>query len=747
MRTIPLAIRATRELGLGAMAAFALYELQRRIGWLRLRTPKKTWDSIRLESLVHDGVPTQPASYSLYRLGIGRFLFFDPQADLSMSLKHSMSGTADALLAEAREILVGEFRLFGGSPIQYGFPPDWHQYPALLSGPDLSGIDMHVHWTALDPDDFSQDIKLLWEPARFGWAYVLGRAYRLSGDKMYAEAFWRLFGSWRVQNPPNKGPHWISAQEVAIRLLALIFSLFVFHPYLAADPARVILLMEAIAAHAERIPPTLLYSRAQGNNHLIVEAAGIYTAGLLFPEMRHSDNWLSEGRKWLISALSQQIFPDGGYVQHSANYQRLALQAALWAIRLGQLNGDRFPHHALAAVGNATNCLGAMMEATTGHVSNFGSNDGAYLFPLTTCDFQDYLPVIQLAHRCLSMGGPFTSGPWDEANFWFGFMRGEAGTEPGENGKMPEIRSVAESEQRENLTNQISYNSESIESAMGENAYPQAGLYFLRGNETWGMFRCSTFNHRPGHSDQLHLELWWRGDNIARDAGTYLYNGLPPWQNGLATAKVHNGGIVDEKEPMSRAGRFLWLDWAQGTILGYQKSGDGVIEYISGEHNGYKRMDLRITRSIIRAGDGLWMVVDHLIGSGQHTLRCGWLLPDIPWEARENALLLDHPHGQVQIQFISPITHWALYRAGNILNGENLTDSAEVLGWYSPTYAIKEPALYFAASTEGTLPLTLTSLWCFADADPDHLVVDWENSARGHSVLSKIRYDQSVLDL
>jgi len=28
---------------------------------------------------------------------------------------------------------------------------------------------------------------------------------------------------------------------------------------------------------------------------------------------------------------------------------------------------------------------------------------------------------------------------------------------------------------------------------------------------------------RPFQSDQLHVDLWWHGLNLARDAGTYLY--------------------------------------------------------------------------------------------------------------------------------------------------------------------------------------------------------------------------------
>jgi hypothetical protein len=747
MRSIPLAVRALRELGLSSVAAYAWYEIQKKSGWLRFRTPLKDWEAFGLETLVCNGVPTDPIAYLLYRLGTGRLFFFNHQADLSASLRRSMSGTEDALLTEADEILEGHFRLFGGPSIDFGSPPDWHTFPAFDLDPCPDDLLMDVHWTELDLDDFPLDIKLLWEPARFGWGYILGRAYRLTGKVKYAEVFWQLFESWREQNPPNLGPHWISAQEVAIRLMALIFSLYVFHPYLTEDPGRIIVLTETIATHAERIPPTLLYSRAQGNNHLIVEAAGLYTAGLLFPEMKQSSRWRFEGRRWLERALSKQIFKDGGYVQHSANYHRLALQAALWAIRLGQLNGDEFPIHILAALRKCTSCLGSMAEPRTGHVPNYGSNDGSDLLPLTTCNHQDYRPIIQLAHRCLAMQEPFRSGPWDEAHFWFGLFEHDTGMREADGRTSSEKRSFSRVEGKIEPAEGNAIPDEWTDYTKMQWSFPQAGLHFLRGVETWGMFRCGSFTQRPGHSDLLHLDLWWKGENIARDAGTYLYNGADPWQNGLATIKVHNTPVVDEKEPMRRAGRFLWLNWAKGEILGYKRSADGVLEYLSGRHDGYRDMDLRLTRSIIRAGDEFWMVVDELFGTGQHTFRCGWLLPDDSWEVEGASILLRGPHGSYRVKFDAPRIQCALYRAGQFLEGEELTDCDQILGWFSPTYAVKEPGLYFMTSIEGTLPLRLISLWCLGDGDPDRLEVIWGDSDSRHSIISRIMYDQKILDL
>jgi hypothetical protein len=84
---------------------------------------------------------------------------------------------------------------------------------------------------------------------------------------------------------------------------------------------------------------------------------------------------------------------------------------------------------------------------------------------------------------------------------------------------------------------------------------------------SWAYLRLAHFKSRPGHADQLHLDLWWRGMNIAMDAGTFSYNNPPPWDNALSTTHVHNTITINGKDQMTRAGQFLWLDWAQAAVV------------------------------------------------------------------------------------------------------------------------------------------------------------------------------------
>ena len=104
---------------------------------------------------------------------------------------------------------------------------------------------------------------------------------------------------------------------------------------------------------------------------------------------------------------------------------------------------------------------------------------------------------------------------------------------------------------------------------------PRLDIFGSGDENSWALIRAGRYTRRPFQADQLHVDLWWQGINLARDAGTYLYNGSPPWNNGFAGTAVHNTVTVDNHDQMRRAGRFLWLDWAQayGPVVFFVRSG------------------------------------------------------------------------------------------------------------------------------------------------------------------------------
>lgn len=665
-----IALKATRQLGLRQLGWYAWYQVGLRTGVYRWRTPIRH---------TYEGPP-------LYHIKL-----FLPLPSRQAYAEILSPTCRQRLLEEANEIVRGQVRLFSGEP-----------RPLRLAVPGRQG---HWSFARLQPDNphdpVESDVKLVWETGRFGWAITLARAFYLTGDENYARLFWSYTEAFAAANPPNQGLQWFSGQEVALRLIALSFALHLLVESRHTTSARLEKLTWYLAAHANRIPATISYARAQNNNHLLSEGAGLYTAAVLLPDHPSAGSWRDEGWHAVQQVLQSQLAEDGAYVQHSTNYHRLVLQLALWVRSLAALNGQPFPEKSLQRLAQGTRWLLNLLDPGSGRAPNLGPNDGAYVLPLCSCPFSDYRPVAECASRVFLGLSLFGRGAWDEMSLWLDADR-----------PVPD-RPVADRPGAARIT-----------LAKFAQAGPDFTLDHPDGN-SWAYLRVAHFTSRPGHADQLHLDLWWNGLNIAQDAGTYLYNAPPPWNNTLSNATVHNTLTVDRRDQMTRAGRFLYLDWAQARLLSHLRAEDGSWESLSAEHSGYTSLGLLHRRQVTAERERRWIVKDEVLpASAQRPpallpVRLHWLLPDWPWELstpqpQTVELRLKSPFGwlTLQVKVEQPdgaIPAIQLVRAGELLHGEGAVRAS--WGWVSPTYAHLVPALSFAIETQGQYPLALTSIW------------------------------------
>ncbi len=567
-------------------------------------------------------------------------------------LQNILRGHESIVIEEAEQIIRGQVSILGGLKQKLTFtqPEElnhWSQHKSV--------------WLA------GKDIKLYWEVGRFAWATTLARAYKLNKDEKYALAFWKYCESFLEKNPTNQGLHWASAQEVALRLINICFCYSIFNESEQNTMSRQALISKAIAAHAERIPPTLIYARAQNNNHLITEALGLYTAAALLPKHPKAKIWRRVGWKWLNKSFQSQINLDGSYIQNSNNYHRLMLQCGLWAKMMADINEDVLPQETLNALAAATKHIQASIDESSGQAPNLGPNDGAYILPLTVLPYKDYRPVIQAAGRAFLGQDLFSKGLWDEMAAWL-------------------------------------VKKESIKKSNVE--VPES--LRLNSQNSWASLRAVKHRSRPGHADQLHVELWWRGLNIAQDPGTYLYNAPPPWQNALSGTDVHNTITLNNKDQMSKVSRFLYLDWAQATLI--EKTDRRIIA----EHDGYQKQGLIHQRILEMLGEDQWQITDTISNTEQKgfSAKLHWLLPDLPCKIEKNTIHLESPFGPMKLQIKSEVdTEISLVRAGELIYGN--TTVLPHRGWVSPTYAIKEPALSFEIHIKAESQLNLSSIWSF----------------------------------
>jgi hypothetical protein len=650
------AINLMRQMGPAWVAGRAGYAARRKLGWLERRCPAQGWAAYEWRKIAPQVAPD--ALRELLCEAGGRF-FVNPDNRLRYQTRLREIVAPDAeqrLNDEIAALKRGEWQLFSSHWRQVGWPVRWHVHPETGAEWPLA------HWSKIT-DLGGSDVKWLWEIGRFAPVYALLRAYWLTGDAAHAETFWQLAEGWREQNPPNRGAHWMCGQEASFRVLAWLCGLFGFLDAPATTDARLVSMMEMLAAHGRRVRGNIGYALAQKNNHSVNEALGLWLLGALFPFLPDAAAWERDGRRFLEREAARQIYPDGAYVQQSINYHRLILQSYAVALRVGELCGRPFSAELKSRYRRAAEWLWQVTDAASGHAPNYGSNDGAALLKLDGADFADMRPTLAAAFWLTDKASVFNDKASQERLLW---LCGEEA-----------LDAPAAPRPQSNLSADT------------------GGYYTIRGAETWAFTRCGVYRDRPAQADMLHADLWWRGHNLVADPGTFSYNSPAPWRNGLAATRVHNCPSADGLDQMERGPRFTWFYWTRGRVMRREA------KLFVGEHDGYRRrLGVAHRRVIWLANEWLWVIADELAGAGEHDLSAQWLFPAAEIVAREgNGFHLRTPAGECRVWFAT-FAPQSVTTAVDIAKGP----PDDTLGWFAPRYLDKVAALGLVVRDRCALP-------------------------------------------
>jgi hypothetical protein len=335
------------------------------------------------------------------------------------------------------------------------------------------------------------------------------------------------------------------------------------------------------------------------------------------------------------------------------------LHVSLLALRLAELAGAPFERDLYDGLRRGADFLFQMMDSQTGRLPQYGNNDGADVLPLSECDFNDYRPVIQAVHYLAHRRRLLPAGPWDEDLIWLFGPDALAGDKP----VPPEPVS---------------------------SAFDLGGYYTLRGSDSWAMIRCHTYRDRPGQCDPLHVDLWWRGQNVFQDCGTYQYYvpGRPDVEHYFKSVAAHNTVTVDGVDPTRHVSRFLSFPWLRARKRHFGQAAEAVWRF-EGEHYGYDRAPWGVLhrRTVIALSDGPWVIVDDLLGGGRHELILRWHMLDAPYEAvGRSCLRLRTPAGDI---FVSVGGHPAEKVCFEVIRGRDEPD--RVQGFAAPYYRERLP--------------------------------------------------------
>lgn len=539
----------------------------------------------------------------------------------------------DALASDAERIRNGELLFFGSQWYLLGKGYDWVTNPATGFRYDVS-----LHWTKIN--DYSRaagDIKYVWEKSRFSFVNTLIRDEAWNG-KAHGEFIFDEIINWIERNPVNQGPNYKCSQEISLRVLNWIRVLYFYSEDPALTPVRWNQIINSIGWQMRHVYENIDFSRiAVRNNHAITETLALYITGLLFPWFSEAALWRRRGKKWFEQEVAYQVYPDGTFLQFSMNYHRVLVQLLTLACGIARVNGESFSDVVYERAYRSLDFLYQCQQEENGMLPNYGANDGALFFPLNSCAFRDYRPQLNALHVELC-GEPLyadRNAAWNEDACWF--------EGPGRKSRF-----------------------NPLQKRQGSITYPVGGYYIIRDAGSFSLIRCGNHKNRPSQADNLHLDIWVKGENILRDAGSYRYNADDETLKYFMGTASHNTVMIDNNDQMLKGARFVWYYWTNCASEPKLKETEDYYEF-EGSISAFRFLDPGVVHTrVVRKtkGKNEWNVIDRLTGKDEHSyMRQLWHVGPSSIE-------------RVKLQSS---------------DGDTLT-AEQIEGWHSALYGMKEPS-------------------------------------------------------
>ena len=431
----------------------------------------------------------------------------------------------------------------------------------------------NISWNNLP--DFGEygDIKLIWEASRFPQIYYFINAYSVTQDEKYAKACLKQITDWIDANPYPLGVNYKCGQEITFRVIAWIIAIDYFRDFLSSKDEKKIVANIYIALL--RVDANIDYAaKAVKNNHSLSEAVGLIIFGLYFKQFEESKKLLKRGIDYLQKECAYQIYPDGSYIQHSFTYQRLALDVLSFVIMLCKKNNYDLSESITKKHKSMIVFLYSFIQ-DNGWLPNYGTNDGANLFPISRKDYRDFRESLDFASLI----------SWGKTLF---FKKNSIG-----------LLFDIQSNEKNLINKQIRFD--------------DGGYYILKDRDIFSFIRCHSYHDRPAQNDMLHLDVWYKGVNIFCDTGSYSYNTDKEFKNNFNGTTGHNTIMINDENQMEQVLNFGWSNWTQSKLLTFDDN------HFVGEHYGYKKkFGVTCRREILKENNKL-TIIDSILNITKDT--------------------------------------------------------------------------------------------------------------------------------
>jgi hypothetical protein len=159
--------------------------------------------------------------------------------------------------------------------------------------------------------------------------------------------------------------------------------------------------------------------------------------------------------------------------------------------------------------------------------------------------------------------------------------------------------------------------------------FSQGGYCVMRSSQCNFVFDCGPLGYLStaahGHADALSFSMSLEGSPIFIDPGTYAYQEGDDWRTYFRSTAAHNTIEIDGQDQSEMLGTFLWGRKARSKILHWSTNPDYDIAIA--EHDGFKHSGVIHRRTIIFSKKDFIIIVDDLLGKGEHKCSQFWHFP------------------------------------------------------------------------------------------------------------------------
>jgi hypothetical protein len=536
----------------------------------------------------------------------GNFFFSSEAIEPIVALmRQRLPGQAERIVQQADRICSHRFDLLGYFDIDYGRPIDWH-LDAVHGKRAPRKAFYKIRY--LDYEEVG-DSKITWELNRHQHLVTLAKAYRLTGDRRFADEALRQWRHWQDENPYPVGINWVSSLEVAFRSLSWLWMF-----YLLQDSPRMpdfrAKLLRGLALHGRHIE-RYLSTYFSPNTHLLGEGVALFFLGVLCPELTAAARWKALGWKIILQEAERQVRPDGFHFEQSTYYHVYALDFFLHSAVLASINGISIPKSFEDTLEKMLTVL--CLLGRGGQPPRFGDDDGGRVFDPQRNRGEHLLDPLATGAILFHRGDyKVAAGNLREETLW---LLG------------------AEGVRQWDALEESPVSTEST-------ALAAAGLYLLPAGRSTQLVvdagPLGTASGGHGHADALSVCLQSRGQSLLIDPGTYEYVGPGDDRNIFRGTAMHNTLRVDGLNQAEPAAPFSWSRLTEYKVERWIQRQN--FDLLVSSHNGYQRLPSPVThrRWIVSLRNGIYLVRDvievqgmevrGIDGQGTHRLDLSWHL-------------------------------------------------------------------------------------------------------------------------